>query len=310
MPTKDKRLDVPEKATKCLKKHPGQKFLSQEIAQWIVDNYPEEVEKKMNRTKADTPEKVLKQIQAEINIPEIQKQEPKIKILKGPKLKYYYSKLTDIEEVDKAESTSEQGSSNLKESDLYPMLADFLWAEFNVRSKRIDEKTGSNDRGRGGNKWLYPDLVGMQDISYDWKEEVRQCVAQYYDKKTTLWSFEVKFLINRSNLRESFFQTVSNSSWANYSYLVAGELNRNILNDLRILAAAHNIGFILLDKDNPSEDSQVIIPAEYKHEIDWEAVNRISVQSSDFRKYIKQITAAQNNDPDSLKLKGWYDIPD
>ena len=44
---------------------------------------------------------------------------------------------------------------------------------------------------------------------------------QYSDKRTKLWSFEAKLLINRSNVRECFFQAVSNSSWANFGYLVA-----------------------------------------------------------------------------------------
>ncbi len=33
-----------------------------------------------------------------------------------------------------------------------------------------------------------------------------------------------KKIINRSNLRESFFQALSNSSWAHYGYLVAADL--------------------------------------------------------------------------------------
>ncbi|WP_209445217.1 hypothetical protein [Rickettsia fournieri] len=36
--------------------------------------------------------------------------------------------------------------------------------------------------------------------------------------------FLSKKIINRSNLRESFFQALSNSSWAHYGYLVAADL--------------------------------------------------------------------------------------
>jgi hypothetical protein len=32
------------------------------------------------------------------------------------------------------------------------------------------------------------------------------------------------FQANRSNVRECFFQAVSNSSWANFGYLVAAEI--------------------------------------------------------------------------------------
>ena len=63
-----------------------------------------------------------------------------------------------------------------------------------IYSRRIDEKRGSNRRGPNGNKWLYPDVVGMENLSADWHREVKSCVAQYSDKQTKLWSFEVKLL--------------------------------------------------------------------------------------------------------------------
>ena len=82
-------------------------------------------------------------------------------------------------------------------------------------SKRIDEKRSINSAGSGGNRWLFPDLVGMEILSEGWNREVKDCVKQYGDRKTRLWSFEVKKLINRSNVREYYFQSVSNSSWVN-----------------------------------------------------------------------------------------------
>ncbi|MDJ1257372.1 MAG: hypothetical protein MRQ07_01770 [Candidatus Midichloria sp.] len=61
----------------------------------------------------------------------------------------------------------------------------------------------------------------MQDLTSNWDQTTKNCVQQYSDKKAKLWSFEVKSLINSSNVHKSFFQAVSNSSWANYGYLVA-----------------------------------------------------------------------------------------
>jgi len=49
------------------------------------------------------------------------------------------------------------------------------------------------------------------------------------------------------------FQAVSNSSWANFGYLVAAEIGgTDTLKELRMLFAARGIGFIKLDVDNPS----------------------------------------------------------
>jgi hypothetical protein len=75
------------------------------------------------------------------------------------------------------------------------MLSEFLWSELGIYSKRIDEKRSRNSCGSGGNKWLYPDLVGMEDLSRDWHREIKDCVKQYSSQKTKLWTFEVKVLI-------------------------------------------------------------------------------------------------------------------
>lgn len=159
----------------------------------------------------------------------------------------------------------------------------------NLYSKRIDEKRSSNKRGPNGNRWLYPDLVGMEDLGTDWHQEVKDCVSQYSDKRTKLWSFEVKLLINRSNVRECFFQSVSNSSWSNFGYLVAAEIEgQDTLKELRMLFAAHGIGLIKLEVENPSE-SQVLIPAKERGEIDWDTANRLATDNKDFLEYVKLV---------------------
>lgn len=137
---------------------------------------------------------------------------------------------------------------------------------------------------RGGS-----DVVGMENLGEDWHQEVRDCVRQYADKRTKLWSFESKLLINRSNVRECFFQAVSNSSWANFGYLVAAEIGgTDTLKELRMLFAAHGIGFIKLDVDNPA-DSQVLIPARERDEIDWDMANRLATENRDFLEYVKLV---------------------
>ena len=65
----------------------------------------------------------------------------------------------------------------------------------------------------------YPDIVGMEDLSRDWHDEIKQCSSEHSDKKKLNYGhLRQKVLINRSNVRKSFFQAVSNSSWANYGY--------------------------------------------------------------------------------------------
>jgi len=172
---------------------------------------------------------------------------------------------------------------------LYPLLSAFLWDEFGIYSKRIDERRSSNRRGPNGNRWLYPDVVGMEDLSADWHQEVKDCVQQYSDKRTKLWSFEVKRYINRSNIRECFFQAVSNSSWANFGYLVAEEIEgQDVLKEMRMLFSAHGIGLIKLDVENPPE-SEIIVPAKERLEVDWDMVNRLVDENKDFLEYVKLV---------------------
>ena len=242
-----------------------------------------------------TDEDVIKQLAAEITSsrPSLQRKNTKIKTTESRPRKYYYTELEDSVEIDRVENTSvstaDSEHANVKERDLYLTLAEFLWSELKVYSMRIDEKRSQNSRGAGGNKWLYPDLVGMEDLSQGWHREIKDCVKQYADKKTKLWSFEVKILINRSNVREVFFQAVSNSSWANFGYLVASETQgSDTLKELRILSGLHGIGFIGLDVENPAE-SQIMIPAKERSDVDWNTANRLAEENKDFLKYIKLV---------------------
>jgi len=265
-----------------LQQNPEQKFTTREIADWIFESYPDECRQKQKRSKAtvnplDNENALLQQIVAEIGSqrPRMQKRYPEIRITKGRPRKYYF-----------VEST---GSAIVEERDLYPILSKFLWSELEIYSKHIDEERSHNYRGAGDSKWLYPDLVGMENLSGGWLREIKECVQQYGDKKTKLWSFEVTILINRSNVREVFFQTVSNSSWANFGYLVASEIDgEDTLKELRMLLSLHGIGFIRLDAENLSE-SQIMVPAKERSEIDWDTVNRLTEENKDFLEYIKLI---------------------
>ena len=294
-------LNLSNTVIEFLKKNPEQKFTAREIANWIFETYPDECRMKQDRSTAtitplDNDTALLQQLVAEIGSqrPRIQKRNTNIKTTEGRPRKYYYTESSDSAEIDFAENNSSPSetvlySLALKEHDLYPLLADFLWTELDIYSKRIDERRSRNSHGAGANKWLYPDLVGMENLSQEWHREIKDCVQQYADKVTKLWSFEVKSLINRSNIREAFFQAVSNSSWANFGYLVASEIEgADTLKELRILSGLHGIGFIKLDVENPAE-SQIMIPAQEKNEIDWNTANRLTEENRDFLNYIKAV---------------------
>ena len=301
-----------------LKDRPEEKFTARQIAEWVFASYSDECQEKRANSRGDyikSDADLVQQLVAEISSqrPRMQTKHPGLKTTEGRPRRYYFSERSDSAEVAAAESegtstTADASILKIDEHALYPLLSQYLWEEFSVFSKRIDEKRSSNKRGPNGNRWLYPDVVGMEDLGADWHQEVRDCVNQYSDKRTKLWSFEAKLLINRSNVRECFFQAVSNSLWANFGYLVTAEIGgTDTLKELRMLFAAHGIGFIKLDVDNPA-DSQVLIPARERDEIDWDMANRLATENRDFLEYVKlvkqfyQTGEARPADWDVLKL--------
>lgn len=280
-----------------LKDRPDEKLTARQIAEWIFVTFPDECQaKKQSSQYVSTDAELVQQLVAEISSqrPRLQKRHPELKTTEGRPRKYYYSEKSDVAEVAAAEGVvaapmADSSDAKLGEHAMYPLLSLYLWEEFGVYSKRIDEKRSSNKRGPNGNRWLYPDVVGMEDLGAEWHQEVRDCVNQYSDKRTKLWSFEAKLLINRSNVRECYFQAVSNSSWANFGYLVAAEIEgQDTLKELRMLFAAHGIGLIKLDADNPAE-SQVLIPARERDEIDWDMANRLATENRYFLDYVKLV---------------------
>ena len=310
-------LNLAKAVLECLKARPEDKLTARQIAEWIFGAYPAECQEKKSNSRGDyikTDSDLVQQLVAEISSqrPRLQKRHPELKTTEGRPRKYYYSEKSDVAEVAAAEGvitapTADSNDAKLGEHAMYPLLSLYLWEEFAVYSKRVDEKRSSNKRGPNGNRWLYPDVVGMEDLGAEWHQEVRDCVNQYSDKRTKLWSFEAKLLINRSNVRECFFQAVSNSSWANFGYLVAAEIEgQDTLKELRMLFAAHGIGLIKLDADNPAE-SQVLIPARERDEIDWDMANRLATENRDFLDYVKLVK--QFYQTGEARLADW-DVPE
>jgi len=281
---------------------------ARDIAEWIFAQYPSEcADKKQRSANLKTDADLIQQLVAEVgaNRPTIEKRWEEVRTTEERPRRYFWTNETEEVEVAEAEGavSSDRESDRPehtpeREHDLYPRLTAFLAAEWGLHSKRIDEKTASNRRGPQGNQWLFPDLVAMEDLTADLHQEVRDWVSEASAKKVRLWAFEVKLLLNRSNVREAFFQTVSNSSWANFGYLVAADIQAGeTVKELRMLSALHGVGVIRLDRENPAE-SEVLIPARERPEIDWANANRLAVENKDFLGVVKLVRQFhQTGDP-------------
>lgn len=168
----------------CLKARPEEKLTARQIAEWIFETYPSECQEKKSNSRSDyikTDADLVQQLVAEIGSrrPDLQKRHPELKTTEGRPRKYYYSEKSDSAEVAAAESaivapTADNKDAKFGEHALYPLLSLYMWEEFGVYSKRIDEKRSANMRGRNGNRWLHPDVVGMEDLGAGWSPEVRE----------------------------------------------------------------------------------------------------------------------------------------
>ena len=224
------------------------------------------------------------------------KKYPCVKTLEERTKKYFYEASLKISEeaIEHSQSSSiriVEASHSPLEADLYPKLSLYLKGEYQVWSKRIDERRAKvcMQHVRGTNRWLLPDLVGFEDFGSEWEREVKDCVQVSSERQCRLWSFEVKRQITRANVREVFFQAVSNSTWSHLGYVVAAEIiGEDTMKELRILSARHGIGVMKLDFENPSE-SQIMIPAVVRSSLDWDHINRLTSENPDFRDFIRNV---------------------
>ena len=299
------KLSQPQKIVAFLKSNPNQKFTARKIAEAILNLYPQDYLEKRNNPRFSTDAELINQIVAEIGAHKnaILKAEPLIQLQDKPRPRLYWYDPNIISNSLKIDTQNEPADFDdqqevistlttkiFSEYDLYPVLIEYLSKELQLFSLRIDEKKSSNNRGQNGNQWLHPDIVAIQPIDKKWHELVKTCVKHGSGQNVRLWSFEVKKELNNSNIRSSFFQAVSNSSWANEGYLVATSISTNeVEEELRMLSALHGIGVILLNPENPTE-SEILLPARRRSEVDWQSINRILTENLDFKNFIELVS--------------------
>src|SRR5690606_19988671 len=294
------KISQSQKIVELLKANPNQKFNARQIAEKIVEAYPEDYSEKRLNPRFEDEKAFLSQVVAEIGSQkdQIVKNDKHVFWQDKPRPRvYWYDPEKEVGDVnqtiienDDTDETPSLTEQSFSEHELYPILIDYLKSELKLYCQRIDERRSKNSRGSGGNQWLHPDIVAMQPVDKEWNELIRSCVKQGAGQSVRLWSFEVKKELSGSNARKSFFQAVSNSSWANEGYLVATSISdSSVEQELRMLSALHGIGVILLNPENPSE-SEMMLPARSRADVDWQSVNRILVENEDFKDYIELVS--------------------
>ncbi|MEB2817801.1 HTH domain-containing protein [Campylobacter upsaliensis] len=196
--------------------------------------------------------------------------------------------------------------TKFNERDLHPVFVKFLYEnlDFRLNSKTIyHEKSKKSESGK--DKWNYPDVVGVYFPYDDYQNETLGLLESLKLNSYKIFSFELKISINFSNLKESYFQAVSNSSWANEGYLVVlKELDSEVLSELRRLNQSFGIGVIQLDGSEIS-NSKIVLSANEKA-LDMQTIDMLVDKNEDFKEFIgdinKQIKVGNN-----IKIQSSFD---
>ncbi len=215
---------------------------------------------------------------------------PFIKIGTRP-VKFFLKHLSDTTKFHEIASDEQKSPKkakyNFRERDLHPFLTYFANTYMNLFTKTIYHE---KSRKRHFNQWLHPDLVGVYFPIDDWNDEVLDFSKQIGMPPITLYSFELKIELGFNNLRKSFFQTVSNSSWAHEGYLVAAFIDQSeeFREELKRLSSSFGISIIKLDTEDP-DASSIIFPAQRKAALDWDTINKLANENKDFENFISRI---------------------
>lgn len=195
-------------------------------------------------------------------------------------------------EIDDNDYDASSIKETENEKELYPVLINVLF-EKSIYAKRIDEKL--TEKGKKGlNKWINPDIVGVKYHFEEYSDDVYQLLINSSQPLFELYSYEVKKEISLSNIKECYFQAVSNSSWANYGYLVCKTIDENnddLMSEIERLVNSFGIGLLKLNicKDSSENDITVLFQARLNNKLDYATIENLYGKNEDFAKYIDKI---------------------
>jgi hypothetical protein len=218
------------------------------------------------------------------------KDSPFIKVGTRPKL-FHLKKFVSNDDLKLIEQAQDENiilpkQTEYLEKDLHPFLT--YYANYYLKAYTKTIQHSKSDKKEFG-EWIHPDMVGCYFPIEDWKPEVVEFGATIGGMAIKIFSFEIKKELTFGNLRESFFQTVSNSSWAHEGYLVAAQISvdGDFQTELRRLSTSFGIGVIKINIEEP-DSSEILFPARTRENFDWDTINKLTM-NPDFKEFLKRI---------------------
>ncbi len=219
--------------------------------------------------------------------------------------KFFLKKYSNTPVAVQEKPVEKKNLRSYSERDLHPIVTRFVYANqhFKALIKTIFHESSSNVK-KGFNEWLHPDLVGVYLPFDDYDAITLKLQKSLSMSSVKIFSFELKKELTFSNLRQYYFQAVSNSSWAHEGYLVVGELaeDSDLIDELRRLNNAFGIGLIKLNFESIDE-SEILFQSKVRPEMDWNTVNRLIEENPHFKRFMEDV----EEDLQLRKIKGAYD---
>lgn len=183
----------------------------------------------------------------------------------------------------KAEVAKRRRPKTYEERDLHKLLSSYL-KNTGTYSKTIFHEQSN---GKDSNQiWTHPDMLGIKFLHLQTKTSQNFLKSINRVDTFKLSSYELKREINSdSELKKAFFQAVSNSSWANYGYLVAFEFSDSLNEEMARLNQSFGIGIIELNA-NPYQ-SKILFPAVFRN-LDFKTIDKLCKMNKEFDKFIEQ----------------------
>lgn len=181
---------------------------------------------------------------------------------------------------------------NFDERSLHKLFCSFL------RTRSIYAKTIFHEKSftkiDNAQKWVHPDIVGVQFEEF--KNDATLSLLKATEPKETvhIYSYEMKKKIESDyQLKQYYFQALSNSSWANYGYLVAFEIADGLEDEMERLNNAFGIGIILMQ----ATDATILYPAREKA-LDYITIEKLNNLNPDFCSFITKLSKVMNASKD------------
>ena len=188
--------------------------------------------------------------------------------------------------------TPQEPAKSFDERSLHKLFCNFLRTR-NIYAKTIYHEKSST-KADNTQKWVHPDIIGVQFEEFQNNATLSLLKATDPKQSVHIYSYEMKRRVeNDSQLKQYYFQALSNSSWANYGYLVAFEIADGLEEEMERLNNAFGIGIILMQ----ATEATILYPAREK-QLDYitiEKLNRINKQFCEFINKLSKVLLASKD---------------